>query len=98
MGIAVLVDIICLDDAVAVGDGHRLHELRRPRERWTSPSPVATPSAGLVGNNHTCALRASGAVACWSNNIDGQLGNGSNTTANAPTLVAELSMPKAFDG
>jgi len=33
------------------------------------------------GGTSACVLRASGAVACWGNNADGQLGNGSTSTS-----------------
>ncbi|TVQ98677.1 MAG: hypothetical protein EA398_13125 [Deltaproteobacteria bacterium] len=47
-----------------------------------SPQPVLNLGSGttervMVGTNHTCAARTNGALRCWGNNEDGQIGNGS---------------------
>jgi alpha-tubulin suppressor-like RCC1 family protein len=47
-------------------------------------------SAGS-GSDHTCALRAGGAVVCWGSNSFGQLGNGTTTNAINPAAVSDLS-------
>jgi alpha-tubulin suppressor-like RCC1 family protein len=39
------------------------------------------------GYDHTCALRASGAIACWGANGDRQLGNGNATTPPEPVAT-----------
>jgi alpha-tubulin suppressor-like RCC1 family protein len=63
----------------------------------TSTSPVPTPVAvgGLSGvtaisaaYHHTCALLAGGTVACWGDDSEGQLGNGSTSLNPIPTPVA----------
>ena len=40
-----------------------------------------------AGSNHVCAI-ASGAAFCWGDNVYGQLGNNTRTTANAPVAVS----------
>jgi alpha-tubulin suppressor-like RCC1 family protein len=58
-----------------------------------SPTPVAV-SGGLkfaaisAGNYHTCGLATNGVAYCWGDNLDGQLGNGSNASTSTPTRVA----------
>ncbi|WP_236515039.1 hypothetical protein [Sandaracinus amylolyticus] len=46
------------------------------------PAPVTVRNLGdavqvAAGDDHTCARRAGGRIACWGRNDDGQLGNGS---------------------
>lgn len=40
-----------------------------------------------AGSYHTCAIIENGSVACWGKNSNGQLGDGSTTHRNIPTLV-----------
>ncbi|MGA0971489.1 MAG: RCC1 domain-containing protein, partial [Ilumatobacteraceae bacterium] len=48
-------------------------------------------TAITTGRNHTCALRATGAVECWGYNFEGRLGDGSTTDRHTPTPVTGLS-------
>jgi alpha-tubulin suppressor-like RCC1 family protein len=69
-----------LPDGAVVGDG----------------GVVATQGAAVQpqlcgGEDHTCLLKASGQVLCWGVNLDGQLGDGTNTNRTQPALVANLS-------
>ncbi|MBX3606198.1 MAG: hypothetical protein KF788_13035 [Piscinibacter sp.] len=61
-----------------------------------APPPVSISAAGTLaaGNNHSCALRADGRVACWGSNVNGQLGNGSfGATPVATPVVWNLAEP-----
>jgi len=44
-----------------------------------------------VGSASSCAVLASGAVLCWGDNQEGQLGNGRNVTSATPVFVSGLS-------
>ncbi len=67
---------------------------------WGKLSPSGAPTAVgsdaahdylavSVGNAHACALRATGALACWGANQQGQLGDG--TTTKHPTPMPVLT-------
>ncbi|RYE42381.1 MAG: IPTL-CTERM sorting domain-containing protein [Hyphomicrobiales bacterium] len=60
----------------------------------TAPVPVnglGSDVASLaVGANHTCAVTTIGAVQCWGNNGNGQLGNGSLNNSSSPVAVSGL--------
>jgi alpha-tubulin suppressor-like RCC1 family protein len=66
-----------------------------------SPANSTTPvdvhgaaDAALLsaGNGHTCLLPSgAGAGECWGRNSQGQLGNGSNTSTDAPVAVSTLT-------
>lgn len=54
-------------------------------------SGLAGPAVAIVtGRVHSCALLQSGAVQCWGDNLQGQLGNGTNTSQNQPVTVSNL--------
>jgi len=60
-----------------------------------TPVDVAGLSYGAkaiaTGELHTCAVTQSDAAVCWGNNLNGQLGDGTNTYRNTPVRVFGLS-------
>jgi alpha-tubulin suppressor-like RCC1 family protein len=48
---------------------------------------VSAGGQALVDDAHTCAVVNSGAVYCWGEGVDGQLGNGSNFDRDQPVQV-----------
>jgi alpha-tubulin suppressor-like RCC1 family protein len=54
-------------------------------------TPAVLPVAGLVqvaaGGSHSCATRSTGAVLCWGENSNGQLGDGTTTDRLRPVTV-----------
>lgn len=57
------------------------HGLARPRPRLAEVADLRDARAITVGGGFACALRGTGAVVCWGDDRDGQLGDG-------PPLVA----------
>lgn len=62
----------------------------------TVKKPSAVPGLADVvsvatGRYHTCALRKTGAVACWGDNTEGALGDGTYTTRLTPAAVKDVS-------
>ncbi len=46
-----------------------------------------------IGNGHSCAVTSAGAAVCWGGNGNGQVGNGTFTTATTPTAVTAAGTP-----
>lgn len=54
-------------------------------------SGITNAQAITAGNGHVCALPVGSTVPkCWGRNDHGQLGNGSNTSANSPVNVSSI--------
>jgi len=50
-------------------------------------SGLTNATAVAVGQAHACVLLSTGTVSCWSENVDGQLGNGTTIPSLTPTPV-----------
>jgi alpha-tubulin suppressor-like RCC1 family protein len=88
------------DDVGQLGDGAAV-----PTDTCSCPSGSAGCSLGAgailsmaavdaldAGAAHACAVLSDGSASCWGDNGRGQLGDGSTTTAEAPTAVPGLSL------
>jgi len=71
-----------------LGDGTQFQRLTAVDVGGLSGAMAITAGAG---GDHTCALASGGAVMCWGNNGDGQVGDGSNTQRLAPVPVSGLA-------
>ena len=65
---------------------------------FRTPNHTSTPVTGIsdaiglgLGADHSCVVRATGAVSCWGANADGQLGNGTITAALTPVAVTGIT-------
>src|SRR5450759_2627503 len=69
-----------------LGDGTTTNRL--------TPVAVSGLTSGVVataaGAHHTCAVTSGGAVQCWGNNPNGQLGDGTTTNRSVPGPVSGL--------
>ncbi len=65
-----------------------------PVARSIAPSPVpglTDVTALALGAAHACALRRDGTVACWGENLDGQVGDGTTEMRPQPVAVQGVS-------
>ena len=68
------------------------------KDRSTPPDAFSISSGVVeiaIGNNHACALTIAGAVKCWGENSEGQLGNGKASNSRKPVDVVGLDTPLA---
>jgi alpha-tubulin suppressor-like RCC1 family protein len=72
-----------------VGDGTSVNR----NEPVDVPGLAEGVKALEAGAGHTCALLETGAVICWGWNVNGQLGNGTNTDSRLPADVGPLPGP-----
>ena len=74
-------------------NGQLGNALLAPGSQALLPIPVTgiTDAVGVsIGVDHACATLGSGAVRCWGNNRNGQLGNGTTNDSTVPLPVAGL--------
>jgi len=64
--------------------------LSRLDTQQAAAAAAAEAQQAATGGSYSCALRAGGAVKCWGNNQQGQLGDGSTTDRSAPVEVSGL--------
>ncbi len=69
------------------------HYLYDEAGRLSEATPAVFPAAGLIaaGQYHSLAVRVDGTVWAWGLNNDGQLGNNTTTTENAPVQVSSIT-------
>ena len=72
------------NDAGQLGDGTRRLRAAPTRVRFGSDRAILSVAAGA---GHTCAVDASGALACWGRNTRGAIGDGSTVNRSIPTAV-----------
>ena len=74
-----------------LGDGtNRQSSLPVTVQGLTDAARIGTGEA-FTERSHTCALRASGELACWGSNDEGQLGDGTQTRRPSATSVVDLA-------
>ena len=58
-------------------------------------SGINTATSVSTGDAHSCALLSSGAIACWGQGGNGQLGDGQSTESSVPVITTGLGVPAA---
>jgi alpha-tubulin suppressor-like RCC1 family protein len=82
-----------VDGQVRCWGGNGVHQASHLTGNQLSPvtvvlaslAPLRSVTALAGGGHHTCALQSSGAVYCWGDNNDGQLGDGTTVDKQFPT-------------
>lgn len=74
----------------------RLHDIQRRARAGDWPTSGA--KAVSVGCDMACAITSEDSVVCWGNNITGQLGTGTRTTAEAPAQSTPVQVSGLTSG
>ena len=85
----------CWGDGEGLGTGSHVSSpvpVAPGRNAALPAGPIRTIS---VGTGHVCAATFAGALACWGENGDGELGDGTDITSLAPVSVAVAATPLA---
>jgi len=73
-------------------DSDSSYEFRVSAVNSVGVGPASMQATGLdAGASHSCALLTNGRVRCWGQNNYGQVGDGTNSGRNAPTLVSGIT-------
>ncbi len=81
--------VSCLGDGDSgqLGDGANFEDRRKPHLVVGIENAIAVSA----GEDHTCAVLATGTVRCWGDNDKGQLGNGGGADRSSPVTVNNLN-------
>jgi len=74
-------------DSGQLGDSSNFEDRRKPH----LVAGIEDAIAVSAGEDHTCAVLATGSVKCWGDNDRGQLGNGGGADRSSPVLVNNLT-------
>jgi hypothetical protein len=74
--------------ATGVGDGTATITATSQNLSDTATLTVVELASVSASRSHSCGLTTAGTAFCWGDNLNGQLGNGSNTDSNVPVVVS----------
>jgi len=89
------IDITPANPAIDAGQSQSFIATGTFSDASTQPLE-SVPSAIAAGYYNGCKLLANGKVQCWGANLDGELGNGTNTSSTIPVTVSGISTATAL--
>ena len=76
-----------------LGDGTNGNSANKNTPTQTSSLGAGRTAIAISsGESHTCALLDNGSVACWGDNTDGQIGDGTNSNRNSPIQTSTFGI------